>query len=201
MFAHNHNPLPHHVPHHSTRHSARRHTWRSPVEYLRHTLILVALLVGCTQRPPPEALDGLQRFEDLSFEHVAGPVAYAETPPVGGAHSPFWQNCGIYDQPIPNEQAVHSMEHGAVWITYRPDLPPDQVALLRELVQGRSHALLSPYSELPTPVVASAWGVQLQVNGADDPRLPFFIDEFHQGAQTPERGAPCRSGVGEPMSE
>ncbi len=172
-------------------------TWRP----LFALFVIVALLSGCAQTPPPEELDGLQRFEDLAFDHVPGPVAYAQTPPVGGAHSPLWQNCGIYDQPIANEQAVHSLEHGAIWITYRPDLVADDVARLRELVRGRSHALLSPYPQLPAPVVASAWGVQLQMTGAADPRLPFFVDEFHQGAQTPEPGAPCRGGVGEPMSE
>ncbi|HET9972943.1 MAG TPA: DUF3105 domain-containing protein [Streptosporangiaceae bacterium] len=37
-------------------------------------------------------------------------------------------NCGIYDQPVPNERAVHNMEHGAIWITYQPSLPQAQVS-------------------------------------------------------------------------
>jgi hypothetical protein len=130
---------------------------------------------------------------------VPGPVSYPQTPPAGGQHNPIWQNCGIYDQPVANEQAVHSLEHGAVWITYQPDLGEGDVNQLRELVRGRSHALLSPYPDLPTPVVASAWGVQLKLDGASDPRLPFFIEKYHNGPQTPEPGAPCSGGAGEPV--
>ena len=63
----------------------------------------------------------------LHHAHVAGPVAYSVTPPVGGDHSPVWLNCGVYDRPVPNERAVHDLEHGAVWVTYRPSLPATEV--------------------------------------------------------------------------
>ena len=67
----------------------------------------------------------------LKYEkHQSGPIQYTKyTPPVGGVHNPTWQNCmgDVYDAQIANEHAVHSLEHGAVWITYRPDLPKDQV--------------------------------------------------------------------------
>jgi hypothetical protein len=163
-------------------------------------LMVLPLLIACTPAPPPEELAGLETFTELSNEHVPGPVAYEQTPPVGGPHNPLWQNCGIYDQPVPNEQAVHSLEHGAVWITYQPDLAADGVALLQELVRGKGHVLLSPYPDLPAPVVASAWGLQLKLEGADDPRLPFFVTRYANGPQTPEPGAPCTGGVGEPVT-
>jgi hypothetical protein len=47
-------------------------------------------------------------------------------------------------------------------------------------------------------VVASAWDKQLRVDSAKDPRLEQFISAYQQGSQTPERGAACSSGVGEP---
>ena len=64
----------------------------------------------------------------------------------------MWQNCGVYDQPVEDSQAVHSMEHGAVWITYQPDLPAEQVDQLRDLVGGSGYVLLSPYVDLPRRV-------------------------------------------------
>lgn len=163
--------------------------------------LLILILAACTPVAPPEELAGLQTFEDLSADHRPGPIAYPQTPPAGGPHNPAWQSCGIYDQPVANEQAVHSLEHGAIWITYRPDLAAEDVELLRQHVRGKSHALLSPYPDLPAPVVASAWGVQLELEGADDPRLPYFIERFHNGAQTPEPGAPCSGGLGQPLEQ
>ncbi|HEU5100032.1 MAG TPA: DUF3105 domain-containing protein, partial [Roseiflexaceae bacterium] len=92
-----------------------------------------------------------------------------------------------------------SMEHGAVWITYQPDLPADAVEQLRGLVRGHSHVLLSPYPDLPAKVVASAWGVQMRANGADDPQLAKFIATYESGPQTPEPGAPCSGAKGVPL--
>lgn len=145
------------------------------------------------------ANDGIQTFSNLSRDHQEGSITYPQVPPVGGPHNPVWMNCGIYDKPIPNENAVHSLEHGAVWITYQPDLPEASVEVLRGLVRGHDHVLLSPYPGLPAPVVASAWGVQLRATGADDPRLAKFVATYENGPQTPEPGAPCSGAIGVPL--
>jgi hypothetical protein len=143
---------------------------------------------------------GLQTFDVTARAHVQGPVLYPESPPVAGPHSPVWQNCGFYSGPIANEHGVHSMEHGAVWITYRPDLAPSQVAALRTLARRQSYVLVSPYPDLPAPVVASAWNRQLRVTSADDPRLDQFLRLFRHGLQAPEQGRSCTGGVGRPAS-
>jgi Protein of unknown function (DUF3105) len=145
-----------------------------------------------------QRIPGVVRYHNLSRRHTTGHVVYPQVPPVGGPHAPLPLNCGVYTAPVHEENAVHSMEHGAVWITYRPDLPGDQVTALRSVVRGRSHLLLSPFPGLPAPVVASAWGRQLRLSGAFDPRLKKFIGVYRGGPQTPERGAPCSGGVGHP---
>jgi hypothetical protein len=127
--------------------------------------------------------------------HLAGPIVYADNPPMGGQHNVVWQNCGIYDAPIHSEHAVHSMEHGAVWITYRPDLAPDQVQRLKA-VASDDFLLLSPYPNLPHPVVASAWNHQLTFERGDDPGLPAFIAKYKNNPETtPEFGASCFGGT------
>jgi hypothetical protein len=145
------------------------------------------------------APQGVQTFLVSQRNHVQGPVSYPQSPPVGGNHSPILQNCGFYRTPVENEHAVHSLEHGAVWITYRPDLPAGDVAALRVLAQRMSYVLVSPFPDLPTPVVASAWGRQLRLNSAGDPRLDQFLRAFRRGSQAPEhRGGPCTGGLGSP---
>ncbi|MCA1692562.1 MAG: DUF3105 domain-containing protein, partial [Actinobacteria bacterium] len=108
----------------------------------------------------------VQTFPPPTARHVQGKVNYPQTPPVGGDHNAVWQNCGFYSGPIESERAVHSMEHGAVWVTYRPDLPRAQVDVLRQLARSRAYVLVSPWkdSSLPAPVVASAWAAQLKLS-------------------------------------
>jgi putative peptide zinc metalloprotease protein len=144
---------------------------------------------------------GVQRFEVAERAHVQTPVSYPQTPPVGGDHAPIWQNCGFYEAPIANEHAVHSLEHGAVWITYRPDLPGAQIDMLRRLARRQPYLLVSAFPDLPTPVIASAWGRQLRLDSPDDPRLGQFVRAFRLGSQAPERGGPCTGGVGIPSRD
>jgi hypothetical protein len=162
--------------------------------------ILVVVGVGAilTAQQPPD-ISGVQFYQNLSNTHTTASVTYTPIPPVGGEHNPVWLNCGIYDQPVPNENAVHSLEHGAIWITYQPALPQSAVDRLRQLVRGHSYVILSPYPNIPSPVIASAWGLQLLLTGADDPRLPGFIAKYERGPQTPEQGAPCSGGTGTPL--
>jgi hypothetical protein len=150
--------------------------------------------------PAVPTLDGVVKYDNLSRNHSEAPQTYSQTPPVGGVHSSVWQNCGIYDQPVRNESAVHSLEHGAVWITYQPDLPAAAIDQIRSLARGHSHVLVTPYPNLPKPVVASAWGLQLPLDDASDQRLSLFISRYESGPQTPEPGAVCTGGTGTPLS-
>jgi len=144
-------------------------------------------------------IKGVKTFSGLSRNHVTGPVDYPQTPPVGGDHDAVWQNCGIYPEPLTNEHAVHSLEHGAVWITYDADKLDDaDVDHLRQLADENAYLLVSPYVGLPSPVVASAWGAQLKLDSVDDERLPVFLRAYLQSPDAPEPGAPCTGGNGLP---
>lgn len=140
-------------------------------------------------------IQGVEDFGEQTQDHVPPPVTYEQTPPVGGEHLGAWTNCGFYPSPVTPGSAVHSLEHGAVWVTYDPELPADQVAALEELSVDNPYLLVSPFEGLPSPVVASAWGLQLQLDDVDDERLPVFLVKYLQGAQTPEPGAACTGGV------
>lgn len=160
----------------------------------------LGFLLYLNVREPP-SLDGLRRVAGLSRGHDEQ-VDYSgqELPPVGGIHSGVWQNCGIYDQPVEAKNAVHSMEHGAVWVTYHPELPAGEVESLQDAVRGQPFVLLSPYPELRSPIVMTAWGIQLELDSAGDSRIGDFIDRYQRGPQTPEPGAPCSDGMGSPLS-
>ena len=154
---------------------------------------IVSIIVVTSMPSAPVVIDGLQTFSNEAT-HVQGVVDYAQDPPAGGEHSQVWINCGIYDQPVVNENAVHALEHGAVWITYDPALPAADVDALRAAVPS-TYVVLSPYPGLDAPVVASAWDAQVRLDSVDDPRLGAFIQEYWKSSSAPEPGAPCTGGI------
>lgn len=144
-----------------------------------------------------ENVEGVVEFDDLSRDHTEEPVEYEQSPPVGGAHSATPLTCGVYPDPVTDENAVHSLEHGAVWITYQPDLDEQDVTALNALVLSQDdttqgYLILSPYEDQPEPIMMSAWGRQLVPDSVDDPRIQEFIDQYVLGRQAPETGSPCQ---------
>lgn len=149
------------------------------------------------------AIDGIVNFRDKDPElvkggqHEQGAITYSVLPPVAGPHNASWQNCmgDVYDAPIASEHAVHSLEHGAVWITYQPDLPADQVEKLAEKVRGNEKLFLSPFEGLDKPISLQAWGYQLKVDNADDGRIDEFIKTLKVNASVEGPTALCNQGV------
>jgi hypothetical protein len=161
-------------------------------------IIALAVLLGMRLFAPP--IEGVVEFGPQDRGHEDDIVIETSSlPPVGGVHSPTWQTCDIYDQPVDPKYAIHSMEHGAVWITYSPDLPEEEVAALRDIAGEQSYILMSPYPGLASDVVLTAWGLQLQVDSVSDERIEAFIDRYRAGPQTPEPGTSCDGGVDTPM--
>ncbi|MEV3947384.1 DUF3105 domain-containing protein [Streptomyces halstedii] len=140
---------------------------------------------------------GERTWDDLGQDHVETAVDYPMNPPVGGDHNPVWMNCDadVYTKAIPNENAVHSLEHGAVWVTYNDKADDADVKALAERVGRTPYSLMSPVADQKDPLVLSAWGKQVTVESATDARVAQFFTKYVQGPQTPEPGAACGGGV------
>ena len=144
---------------------------------------------------PPK---GIQVYPATTNRTVEGPIEYDRNPPTNGNHAPLWQNCGFYEEPIQDRHAVHSMDHGVVWITYRPDLPQAQLENLRSY-GNENYVIVSPYPGQDAPVTATSWRVQLELDGTDDPRLEQFVNELKVSELAPLSGNRCTLGVGDPQ--
>ncbi|MFI9061748.1 DUF3105 domain-containing protein [Streptomyces sp. NPDC053429] len=133
----------------------------------------------------------------LGRNHVDTPVSYPMNPPVGGDHSPRWMNCNgdVYTGQLPEVNAVHSLEHGAVWVTYNDKAAKADVDTLAEKVRKTPYTLMSPDKTQAGTIMLSAWGKQLTVSNAADPRVAQFFTKYVQGPQTPEPGAACTNGL------
>ncbi|WSL80598.1 DUF3105 domain-containing protein [Kitasatospora sp. NBC_01266] len=149
--------------------------------------------VAAAKAPIP----GVKTWSNLSRNHVQGTVNYPMTPPVGGDHNPVWQTCmgNVYTQPLQNEHAVHSLEHGAVWVTYNNKASAADIKTLSDKVKVTPYSLMSPYPTESGTITLSAWGTQLVVDSASDPRVNEFFTKYVQGPQTQEPGASCSDGA------
>ena len=183
---------------------------RLPALALAAVLLVPACSAGADRPEAPEGIDGLEVFDvaekTTAERHTAGPVAsYARTPPAGGVHWPAtspvapgvlgWLRCGVYAEQPPSEFAVHSQEHGAVWLTYRPGASAADVAAFAEHAEVRpDYVIVSPYAGQPGAWTASTWGAQLTTDRPDDARLERFVETYAGGGQGGEKGADCAGG-------
>jgi uncharacterized protein DUF3105 len=165
--------------------------------------IVVALAVAVPmlvkEEPVSTDLAAVKSYDHLSNAHTPDDVDYPQSPPVGGPHNPVWLDCGVYDDPVRDENAVHDLEHGTVWISYDPGLGKGDVARLATALP--QNGILAPYPGLASPVVVTVWGEQLELTGADDPRLELFIRTYGGGETAPEPMASCAGGSRDPGTD
>lgn len=142
--------------------------------------------------------EGVREFAYAGNQHRNEPIDYSletdyqgEIPPAGGTHNDSWQNCGLYDAPVPWENTVHSLEHGTIWIAYRPDLPADQIEKLRAF-GDEDKLLVAPEPLLTSPIVLTSWRNQLTLDAYDDQAVKRFIRFYKNNPDfAPEAGASC----------
>jgi hypothetical protein len=168
-------------------------------------LLLVAVVVVLPRRQGPDGnpaqgeavprgLSGVRVSTFDSTAHREGDITYGQHPPAGGEHSSAWWDCGTFTAPVRDENAVHSLEHGTVWVTYVPGtLDAEETAALEALLPDRH--IISPYPGQDPPLVVTVWGRQLALEGPDDPRLESFVNFYGDGHTAPEPFASCVGGV------
>lgn len=146
---------------------------------------------------PSTDIEGVVTEEYEAGAHVLPHerVAYDQTPPFGGPHDGYWAACNgiVYPEPVRNENMVHSLEHGAVWIAYDPErIQGEDLEQLKLRVEGKPFTMMSPYPGLDSPISLQAWGRQLKVDSVTDERIDQFIAALRRNPNTyPEIGASC----------
>ena len=158
---------------------------------------LVAFTPSAERPDPSIRIPGVVVQEIRGGQHVAvtDEPGYETRPPVGGPHPTRWAACSgvAYPNPVRDADAVHSLEHGAVSITYDPARTSAVVlqALTRR-VTGDPYLLLSPYPGLEAPVSLQAWGRRLALETPEDPRFEQFIHALRDNPYTaPEPHGEC----------
>jgi hypothetical protein len=187
----------------------RRKTRRRVLGYIAFGIVgfvAIALIVG-TMLPTLVPAGGATQTKALSAEARAkGPGqhlvdqganhilegttfnAYNSAPPTSGPHWPVPAAWGVYNEPVPNERQVHSLEHGGVTIQYNTE---DQTLIenLRTLAQGLrgfpACMIVAPYPTMEHPIALTAWGVILTLDEFDKKQIEDFVKFYRD--QGPER--------------
>jgi len=173
-----------------------------PLTLTSLALVLTALLTpsisfAAAPYPAYSNIPGLKVAQvTLARTHILTPGGYDLTKaiPMGGAHNPHWAACQGYTTYVAPEYAIHSMEHGAVWIAYDPKLSSKAINSLLALTIKNTVLLVTPVPHAPNPITVTAWAHQITATSANDPRIAQFIKIYQLGPQTPELGVPCRQG-------
>ncbi len=105
------------------------------------------------------------------------PIQYNSNPPAGGDHYATTAHAGIYDVAPPDGNLVHSLEHGAVILWYKPDLQKEDIEKLRKIfneMPGKS--IMIPRKSLDVPVAVSSWGRVLKLQKIDEKQIKAFFE-------------------------
>jgi hypothetical protein len=128
--------------------------------------------------------------------HIAAGTAheaYNSNPPSNGPHYDTPAQCKIYENEVVDESAVHSLEHGAVWVTYKDktntSLRDQLTALIKE--EGSGKILLSPRAKNESAIGLASWGRVLNLDSFDKQKIADYIRLYRNGKATPEPLAPC----------
>ena len=154
-------------------------------------------IVSDSNQDPSNNIPGVVKIKYEGAQHVTAQqrVAYDQSPPFGGPHDGVWADCTgvVYTTAVRNENMVHALEHGTVWIAYNPDKIKDAALdKLKSKVESQQYMMLSPYPNLDRPVSVQSWGHQLKVDSADDGRIDDFIKSLRGNQyQAPEPGGRC----------
>ncbi|RRS00253.1 DUF3105 domain-containing protein [Glycomyces terrestris] len=169
-------------------------------EYGDYATVMAAIQAGdVTAEELEHPFVAQQDHVDAQTGWDGQPPVYELRPPVGGDHLGQWQTCtgSVYDAPLVDGHAVHSMEHGAVWLTYDPELvEPEAVEALALLIQGRDYTLMSPYPEQGAAVSLQSWGNRYQTDDPADQAIEAYLDAYVLNDRfNPEPMATCAGGV------
>ena len=147
-------------------------------------VLFVLLLV--LNNPLSSVSDGPLLGEDVPLppgrerRHTDNPgelVGQPGEPPAGGPHFAQPWPVGVFDEPVADGNAIHSLEHGIVWISYNPDLIDGAGLAALEDVAGdfRRDVILSPRPQNSIAVAAVSWGRILRLDAVDADVLKDFI--------------------------
>lgn len=129
-----------------------------------------------------KSVEGVEEFEIIGREHIAQGTAgsgYNSNPPTSGPHWGAPATNGIHDEQLADEQTIHNLEHGHIWITYKPDISDEDRQKLAEIAKSDDwKVLISKRETNSNPIILVAWGRLLRLNEFNEAKIKDFIKTY-----------------------
>ena len=149
-------------------------------------LIIAFIFSNKSKQNEQQAVDDLfekeitlivQEFKDQGTEHISesGNFEYNSNPPTSGPHygqAPAW---GFYEEPIDDESAIHAIEHGGVWVSYK-NLEQAEIDLLEDFAKNNSESVIvTQRDKNKSRISAVAWTKLVDFESVDVDALQKFL--------------------------
>lgn len=156
-------------------------------------------LIKRSQRKTAERKIYAVQFPDQGRNHInvgASHPDYNSNPPTSGWHYANPAQKGIYKNQLPDEQAIHNLEHGYVWISYRLDASLEIIKQLENFYGFGKKVVVEPRKENDKLIAITAWNwldkfdpvSSTSLSDTELKRIGDFIDEYIN--KGPEPNAP-----------
>lgn len=121
-----------------------------------------------------------QAFESQGQTHIKvgdSHPSYNSNPPTSGWHWAQPANWGVYSSPPVDEQAVHNLEHGGIWISYK-GIDEQTKANLEKIAKANSGSvILSPRDANDAKIILAAWMRLEKLDSYDEAKILEFIQQ------------------------
>ena len=121
-----------------------------------------------------------EAFAIQGQEHIAvgaNHLEYSSNPPTSGPHYAQPVNWGVYQIELPDEQIIHNLEHGGIWISYKPDIDPTIKVKLESIGNNyRGSVVVVPRAKNDSMIAVASWGRLEKLDNFDEAKITNFID-------------------------
>ena len=154
--------------------------WRlKRVVYWGISLVLIGLLIyvlilAANQKPTPLLGESFPIQGQQHIEIDASHPAYNSNPPTSGSHYATPASWGVYQNELPDEQLVHKLEHGGIWISYK-GIDTTTKSSLEKITQTHAKIIIEPREKDDAPIVLVSWGQLLKLQMYDEQKILDFI--------------------------
>jgi hypothetical protein len=107
---------------------------------------------------------------------------YNSNPPTSGPHAAALRTA-VYDRTLPDENLIHNLEHGHIWLSYRDREDTEAIELFERLQSQFPSSVIVTYRPAnDSRLAVAAWTRLLKLEEADEEQILAFIARYFDKA-------------------